>query len=84
MGFVKQTAMLFPRHVGMGFQLRLQMGPQHSSFHRRPSGNRFGQDMPHFSSGFEVTFDGRDGDAERLGNHRLALSSIDGVQYSLA
>lgn len=38
MGLVKEAAMLFPRHIGVGFQLRLQMNPQHSSFHRRSSG----------------------------------------------
>jgi hypothetical protein len=76
--------MLFPPHVWMSFQLRLQMGLQYCSYDLGSSGNRFGQDMPHLASGFEVAFDGSNGDAERLGNHSLALPGIDGLQHSLA
>ena len=46
--------MLFAGHMGMGFQLRVQVGLQDRSFHRRSTRNRFGQDLPCLSPTFEV------------------------------
>lgn len=58
--------MLFAGHMGMGFQLRVQVGLQDRSFHRRSTRNRFGQDLPCLSPTFEVPFDGGNGHAQAL------------------
>ena len=43
----------------------------------------FGQHMPHSSSLLEVPLDGRNRDAECLGDDGLALSGVNGVQHSV-
>lgn len=75
--------MLFSCRIGMGFELRSQVGLQDRSFFGRTTWDRLGQHMASFSSLFEIAFDGGFRDGEGLRDLGLALSGIDCAQHSL-